>query len=190
MMYHLRRVSDLLCNWKSCLLCYMKDVVWHCSIFFKWNKLVRVRVRVIYVNTRATDALVFCVVRSLITMRVTVQSQEIFHGFKPAQSQCDEIIGNANIDGLMQERRNSIAHTHELCLSTLPHPYIVYFPKRKQQNNGEVNTRKLDNRYELISILVKHKFHHHNTVFHINGIRSCQLSIWLHQNRIDWNPMW
>ena len=44
MMYHLRRVSDLLCNWKSCLLCYMKDVVLHCSIFFKWNKLVRVRV--------------------------------------------------------------------------------------------------------------------------------------------------
>ena len=47
MMYHLRRVSDLLCNWKSCLLCYMKDVVLHCSIFFKWNKLVRVRVRVL-----------------------------------------------------------------------------------------------------------------------------------------------
>ena len=46
MMYHLRRVSYLLCNWKSCLLCYMKDVVLHCSIFFKWNKLVRVRVRV------------------------------------------------------------------------------------------------------------------------------------------------
>ena len=46
MMYHLRRVSDLLCNWKSCLLCYKKDVVLHCSIFFKWNKLVRVRVRV------------------------------------------------------------------------------------------------------------------------------------------------
>ena len=45
MMYHLRRVSDLLCNWKSCLLCYMKDVL-HCSIFFKWNKLVRIRVRV------------------------------------------------------------------------------------------------------------------------------------------------
>ena len=44
MMYHLRRVSDLLCNWTSCLLCYMKDVVLHCSIFFKWNKLVRVRV--------------------------------------------------------------------------------------------------------------------------------------------------
>ena len=43
MMYHLRRVSDLLCNWQSCLLCYMKDVVLHCSIFFKWNKLVRVR---------------------------------------------------------------------------------------------------------------------------------------------------
>ena len=46
MMYHFRRVSDLLCNWKSCLLCYMKDVVLHCSIFFKWNKLVWVRVRV------------------------------------------------------------------------------------------------------------------------------------------------
>ena len=45
MMCHLRGVSDLLCNWKSCLLCYMKDVVLHCSIFFKWNKLVRVRVR-------------------------------------------------------------------------------------------------------------------------------------------------
>ena len=45
MMYHLRGVSDLLCNWKSCLLCYMKDVVLHCLIFFKWNKLVRVRVR-------------------------------------------------------------------------------------------------------------------------------------------------
>ena len=45
MMYHLRRVSDLLCNWKSCLLCYMKDVL-YCSIFFKWNKLVRVPVRV------------------------------------------------------------------------------------------------------------------------------------------------
>ena len=44
MMCHLRRVSDLLYNWKSCLLCYMKDVVLHCSIFFKWNKLVRVRV--------------------------------------------------------------------------------------------------------------------------------------------------
>ena len=59
MMYHLRRVSDLLCNWKSCLLCYMKDVVLHCSIFFKWNKLVRVRVQVrvrpiwlIYTRTR------------------------------------------------------------------------------------------------------------------------------------------
>ena len=46
MLYHLRRVSDLLCNWKSCLLCYMKDVVLHCSIFFKWNKLVRVRVNI------------------------------------------------------------------------------------------------------------------------------------------------
>ena len=46
MMYHLRRVSDLLCNWKSCLPCYMKDVVLHCSIFLKWNNLVRVRVRV------------------------------------------------------------------------------------------------------------------------------------------------
>ena len=46
MMYHLRWVSDLLSNWKSCLLCYMKDVVLHCSIFFKWNKLVRVRGRV------------------------------------------------------------------------------------------------------------------------------------------------
>ena len=45
MMCHLRRVSDLLYNWKSCLLCYMKDVVLHCFIFFKWNKLVRVRVR-------------------------------------------------------------------------------------------------------------------------------------------------
>ena len=47
MMCHLRRVSDLLYNWKSRLLCYMKDVVLHCSIFFKWNKLVRVRVRVL-----------------------------------------------------------------------------------------------------------------------------------------------
>ena len=28
----------------------MKDVVLHCSIFFKWNKLVRVRVRVREVN--------------------------------------------------------------------------------------------------------------------------------------------
>ena len=46
MMYHLRRVSDLLCNWKSCLLCYMKDVVLHYSILLKWNKLLRVRVRV------------------------------------------------------------------------------------------------------------------------------------------------
>ena len=46
LMYHLRTVSDLLCNWKSCLLCYMKDVVLHCSIFFKWNKSVRVRARV------------------------------------------------------------------------------------------------------------------------------------------------
>ena len=42
MMYHLRRVSDLLYDWKS-LLCYMKDVVLHCPLFFKWNKLVRVR---------------------------------------------------------------------------------------------------------------------------------------------------
>ena len=50
MMYHLRRVSDLLCNWNSCLLCYMKDVVLHCSIFFKWNKLVRVRLNIIQVS--------------------------------------------------------------------------------------------------------------------------------------------
>ena len=56
MMYHLKRVSDLLCNWKSCLLCYMKDVVLHCSIFFKWNKLVRVRVRVrVRVHKSRTD---------------------------------------------------------------------------------------------------------------------------------------
>ena len=53
-MYHLRRVSDLLCNWKSCLLCYMKYVVLHCSIFFKWNKLVRVRVRVLYTIFNST----------------------------------------------------------------------------------------------------------------------------------------
>ena len=30
MVYHLRRVSDLLYDWKSCLLCYMKDVELHC----------------------------------------------------------------------------------------------------------------------------------------------------------------
>ena len=47
MMYHLRRVSDLLYDWKSCLLCYQKDFVLHCSIFFKWNKSVRVRVQII-----------------------------------------------------------------------------------------------------------------------------------------------
>ena len=45
MIYHLRRVSDLLYDWKSCLLCHMKDVVLHCSIFFKWNEIVRVRVK-------------------------------------------------------------------------------------------------------------------------------------------------
>ena len=50
-------------------------------------------------------------------MRVTVQVQEIFDGFKPAQFQCGEIMGNANIDGLMQERRDSIANTDELRLS-------------------------------------------------------------------------
>ena len=44
MVFHLRRVSDLLYDWKSCLLCYMKDVVLLCSIFVKWNKIVRVRV--------------------------------------------------------------------------------------------------------------------------------------------------
>ena len=44
MVFHLRRVSDMLYDWKSCLLCYMKDVVSHCSIFFKWNETVRVRV--------------------------------------------------------------------------------------------------------------------------------------------------
>ena len=43
MVYHPRRVSDLLYDWKSCLLCYMKDVELHCPIFFKWNKIVRVR---------------------------------------------------------------------------------------------------------------------------------------------------
>ena len=37
MVYHLRRVSDLLYDWKSFLLYYMKDVVLHCSTFFKWN---------------------------------------------------------------------------------------------------------------------------------------------------------
>ena len=46
MIYHLKRISALLYDWKSCLLCYMKDVVLHCSIFFNWNKIVRVRVRV------------------------------------------------------------------------------------------------------------------------------------------------
>ena len=50
MMYHLRRVSDLLYDWKGCLLCYMKDVVLHCPIVFKWNRLVRVRVRVLQEN--------------------------------------------------------------------------------------------------------------------------------------------
>ena len=59
MMYHLRGVSDLLCNWKSCLLCYMKDVVLHCSIFFKWNKLVRVRVRVRVDWVNAVESLNF-----------------------------------------------------------------------------------------------------------------------------------
>ena len=43
MVNHLRRVSDLLYD----LLCYMKNVVLHCSIFlFKWNKIVWVRVQV------------------------------------------------------------------------------------------------------------------------------------------------
>ena len=40
MVFHLRRVYDLLYDWKSCSLCYMKDAVLHCSIFFKWNKIV------------------------------------------------------------------------------------------------------------------------------------------------------
>ena len=43
MLFHLRRMSDLLYNCKSCLQCYMKDVVLHCSVFFKKNKIVRVR---------------------------------------------------------------------------------------------------------------------------------------------------
>ena len=50
-------------------------------------------------------------------MRVTVQTEEIFDGFTPAQSQCGEIMGNANIDGLMQERRDSITNTHEIRIS-------------------------------------------------------------------------
>ena len=45
MVYHLRRVSDVHYDWKRCVLCYMKDVVLHCSIFCKWNKIVRVRWR-------------------------------------------------------------------------------------------------------------------------------------------------
>ena len=65
MMYHLRRVSDLLCNWKSCLLCYMKDVVLHCSIFFKWNKLVRVRVREFFFHQ--TPLLSHCHIRGFFT---------------------------------------------------------------------------------------------------------------------------
>ena len=42
MVFHLRRVSELLYNWKSYLLSYMKDFVLH--IFFNWNEIVRVRV--------------------------------------------------------------------------------------------------------------------------------------------------
>ena len=46
MVFHLRRVSDLLYDWNSWLPCHMKDVVLHCSTFFKWNTIVRFRVRV------------------------------------------------------------------------------------------------------------------------------------------------
>ena len=51
MVYHLRRVTDMPYDWKNCLLCYMKDVVLHCSIFFKWNIIDRVRVRVRWRNS-------------------------------------------------------------------------------------------------------------------------------------------
>ena len=43
MVFHLKKVSDLVYGWKSCLLCYMNDVVLHCYIVFKWIKIVRVR---------------------------------------------------------------------------------------------------------------------------------------------------
>ena len=51
MAFHLRRVSDLLYDRKSWLPCHMKYVILHCSTFFKWNKIFRVRVRVIHVDT-------------------------------------------------------------------------------------------------------------------------------------------
>ena len=48
-------------HWSLCLLCYMKDVL-HCSIFFKWNKLVRVRVRVRSIILRSSFA-IFSILR-------------------------------------------------------------------------------------------------------------------------------
>ena len=63
MIYHIRRVSDLLYDWKSCLLRYMKDVVLHCSIFFKWNKIVRVRVRVLKLTPVHSKRVVSCPVQ-------------------------------------------------------------------------------------------------------------------------------
>ena len=43
-LFHLRNVSDLFYDLKkNWLSWYVKDVVLHCSIFFKWNKIVRVR---------------------------------------------------------------------------------------------------------------------------------------------------
>ena len=80
MMCHLRRVSDLLCNWKSCLLCYMKDVVLHCSIFFKWNILVRVRVRVLSEPMMVRSPTDMCITRpQWVNHVVSPSDQQIWH---------------------------------------------------------------------------------------------------------------
>ena len=45
--FHLRRVSDLLYDWKSCLLCYMKDVYYMVPYSLSEIKIVRVRIKFI-----------------------------------------------------------------------------------------------------------------------------------------------
>ena len=53
MVFHLRRVSDLLYD---CLLCHMEYVVLHCSTFFKSNEIVRFQIQLIWVKSRWNQA--------------------------------------------------------------------------------------------------------------------------------------
>ena len=115
MMCHLRRVSDLLYNWKSCLLCYMKDVVLHCSIFFKWNKLVRVRVRVRVHRMFGSDVLrrklremIFIfVIKTIVQSNLSLLT--IFHSVNPANNTLEH-----SIYGICFEIRIFFTQSHRL----------------------------------------------------------------------------